>query len=68
MLREIATLVAADKTFALKTTLAGLTYARMISEWRSAGYKVKLLFHKWLCMMWPRLNLLHELLAEHGSL
>lgn len=23
---------------------------------------------KWLCMMWPRLNLLKELLAEHGSL
>lgn len=23
---------------------------------------------KWLCMMWPRLNLLHELLADHGTL
>ena len=23
---------------------------------------------KWLCMMWPRLNLLHELLAEDGVL
>lgn len=23
---------------------------------------------KWLCMMWPRLQLLHELLAEDGSL
>ena len=23
---------------------------------------------KWLCMMWPRLNLLHELLADNGSL
>nr|WP_312915544.1 DNA methyltransferase [Candidatus Competibacter phosphatis] len=23
---------------------------------------------KWLCMMWPRLRLLHELLAEDGSL
>lgn len=23
---------------------------------------------KWLCMMWPRLCLLHELLSEHGSL
>jgi adenine-specific DNA-methyltransferase len=23
---------------------------------------------KWLCMMWPRLQLLFELLAEHGSL
>lgn len=23
---------------------------------------------KWLCMMWPRLNLLHELLAENGAI
>lgn len=23
---------------------------------------------KWLCMMWPRLHLLHELLADHGSI
>lgn len=23
---------------------------------------------KWLCMMWPRLQLLYELLAEHGSI
>src|SRR5690606_4565407 len=23
---------------------------------------------KWLCMMWPRINLLHELLTENGSL
>ncbi|WP_417546035.1 site-specific DNA-methyltransferase [Marinobacter sp.] len=23
---------------------------------------------KWLCMMWPRLNLLHELLSENGSI
>ncbi len=22
---------------------------------------------KWLCMMWPRLQLLHELLSDHGS-
>src|SRR5205823_1883009 len=23
---------------------------------------------KWLCMMWPRLKLLHELLSPHGTL
>lgn len=23
---------------------------------------------KWLCMMWPRLNLLHELLSENGAI
>ena len=23
---------------------------------------------KWLCMVWPRLSLLHDLLAEHGSI
>ena len=44
MLEEIALNVAAGKTFAFETTLSGLTYARMIPEWRSAGYRVKLLF------------------------
>jgi len=42
----------------------------LIKEWLS-GNPVNgedMLRHdKWLCMMWPRLKLLHELLAEHGS-
>lgn len=44
MLEEIATHVAACRSFAFETTLSGLTYARMIPGWRSAGYRVKLLF------------------------
>lgn len=44
MLEEIASHVAAGRSFAFETTLSGLTYARMIPEWRSAGYRVKLLF------------------------
>jgi predicted ABC-type ATPase len=44
MLQEIATHVAAGRSFAFETTLSGLTYARMISQWRSDGYRIKLLF------------------------
>ncbi len=44
MLEEISAHVAAGRSFAFETTLAGLTYARMIPAWRSAGYRVKLLF------------------------
>jgi predicted ABC-type ATPase len=44
MLEEIATLVAAGRSFAFETTLSGRTYAAMIPTWRSAGYQVKLLF------------------------
>ena len=44
MLEEIAAHVAAGRDFAFETTLSGLTYATMIPAWRSAGYRVKLLF------------------------
>lgn len=44
MLEEIRNHVAAGRSFAFETTLSGLTYARMILEWRTKGYKVKLLF------------------------
>jgi len=44
MLGEIENHVAAGRSFAFETTLSGLTYVRMITEWRSAGYRVKLLF------------------------
>lgn len=42
----------------------------MIREWLSAnpiGLEDGLRHDKWACMMWPRLKLLHELLAETGS-
>lgn len=42
----------------------------MMREWlRKVVDRDDLLRHdKWLCMMWPRLRLLHELLSERGSL
>lgn len=43
----------------------------MIKEWLAAnpiGVEDGLRHDKWLSMMWPRLRLLHELLAENGSL
>lgn len=44
MLEEITRHAAEGRSFAFETTLSGLTYARMVPEWRSAGYQVKLLF------------------------
>jgi adenine-specific DNA-methyltransferase len=43
----------------------------MIREWLESnpiGLEDGLRHDKWACMMWPRLRLLHELLAEDGSL
>ena len=44
MLREIAHHAAQGVSFALETTLSGLTYAHMIDDWRSDGYTVKMIF------------------------
>lgn len=44
MLEAIAEHVEKGESFAFETTLAGLTYARMIPLWRRAGYSVKLIF------------------------
>lgn len=43
----------------------------MIREWLASnpiGLEDGLRHDKWACMMWPRLKLLHELMAETGSL
>ena len=45
--------------------------APMIREWLDAnpiGIEDGLRHDKWCAMMWPRLRLLHELLAENGSI
>lgn len=45
--------------------------APMIKEWLAAnpiGIEDGLRHDKWCAMMWPRLRLLHELLAESGSI
>lgn len=44
MLKEIAAHVKRGESFAFETTLSGLTYARMITAWRSSGYTVELAF------------------------
>jgi predicted ABC-type ATPase len=44
MLEQIYEHVKKRENFAFETTLSGRTYARMISEWRAAGYRIKLIF------------------------
>ncbi len=44
MLQEIANHAANGRNFAFETTLAGLTYVRMIDEWRADGYEIRLIF------------------------
>lgn len=44
MLSEIQRRVRKGESFAFETTLSGHIYARMIPEWRTSGYHVKLIF------------------------
>jgi predicted ABC-type ATPase len=44
ILRKIDTLVDADTSFMFETTLASLTYARKIPNWRQRGYTVVLIY------------------------
>ena len=44
MLDQIKHLVKARENFVIETTLSGLGYARHISQWRSSGYHVSLIF------------------------
>jgi predicted ABC-type ATPase len=44
MLVEIARRVRAGESFAFETTLSGRNYARLIPQWKSVGYHVKLIF------------------------
>ena len=44
MLQEINRHAVDGRSFAFESTLSGLTYARMIDQWRSDGYAVKLIF------------------------
>lgn len=45
-LRELDRLAAASADFAFETTLSGLTYAPRLRRWKSAGYRVELVFLK----------------------
>src|SRR5215211_7841018 len=44
MLSEIQRRVRKGESLAFETTLSGHVYARMIPEWRNAGYRVRLIF------------------------
>lgn len=44
MLTQIEALVRAGESLAIETTLASLSYARKIPEWRAAGYAVRLIY------------------------
>jgi predicted ABC-type ATPase len=44
MLSEIQRRVRKGESFAFETTLSGHVYARMIPEWRTSGYRVRLIF------------------------
>ena len=44
MLAEIRNRVRSGSSFAFETTLSGRAYARLIPEWRAAGYYVKLIY------------------------
>lgn len=44
MLEEISRHAAEGNNFAFETTLAGLTYVKMIRDWQQIGYRVKLVF------------------------
>lgn len=44
MLEMIAEFVKHGESFAIETTLSGRTYARMIPQWKQAGYQVALFF------------------------
>ena len=44
MLEMIAECVRRGESFAIETTLSGRTYARMIPQWKQAGFQVTLFF------------------------
>jgi predicted ABC-type ATPase len=44
MLSEVERRVRKRESFAFETTLSGYVYARMIPEWRTTGYEVRLIF------------------------
>jgi predicted ABC-type ATPase len=50
MLREIAARVHVGDSFGFETTLSGVLYARLIPQWKAAGYRVHLVF---LCLPSP---------------
>lgn len=44
MIKEVASHVSARRNFAIETTLSGRRYQREIQNWKSNGYRVKIIF------------------------
>ena len=44
VLAELKRLAKAKKDFAFESTLSGRTYVRLLSRWKSAGYRVEIVF------------------------
>jgi len=44
VLQELIRLAGARKNFAFESTLSGRTYLRLLKKWKSAGYRVEIVF------------------------
>lgn len=44
VLQELSRLVDARKSFAFESTLSDLTYLRLLNKWKSAGYRIEIVF------------------------
>jgi len=44
VLQELSRLASARKNFAFESTLSGRTYLRLLKKWKSAGYRIEIVF------------------------
>ncbi|MBH0210329.1 MAG: AAA family ATPase [Nitrospira sp.] len=44
VLQELSRLVGARKSFAFESTLSGRTYLQLLTKWKSAGYRIEIVF------------------------
>jgi predicted ABC-type ATPase len=44
VLQELSRLAGARKNFAFESTLSGRTYLRFLAKWKSAGYRIEIVF------------------------
>jgi predicted ABC-type ATPase len=44
VLQELSRLASARKNFAFESTLSGRTYLRLLNKWKSAGYRIEIVF------------------------
>ena len=44
VLKELSRLASARKNFAFESTLSGRTYLQLLNKWKSAGYRIEIVF------------------------